>query len=335
MAPGTRSATQLLIRLYNARLATRSGLTYGELWIQNGKIVDPETRFWNRESSAADRRIDCLGMIIAPGFIDIQLQKACDVDFTSLGEEGAEAETAAGRAVQRVRETLPEYGVTSFCPMIRPSEPCKYPRLRARLRPRATSLDHNDNTVSTKPSATLLGLHLDGPFLSTTYIAKGHDVSLILPSLEAGPLGEADALTAVYGPFDAEGPPLPAIVTLAPELPGAMAAVQKLKAAGVVIGLGRTAANLEECRRGEESGAKLLTNLLDSMRPFHHRDPGPLGLLVGEEQEAGITSTHADTAGTQTAEQAKNARDCGSSSDGVFYTMSLDCRLSHPNSVRS
>ena len=323
-----------LVKFQNVRLATPAGLINGELWMQHGKIVNPESRFWQRESSAADRRIDCRGMIIAPGFIDLQLQKACGVDFSALGREGTEAAAEAEQAIQRVCKALPAFGVTSFCPMIRPSDPASYPRLRTRLRPSRASTAASSADGLTTPAATLLGLHLDGPFLSTEYVAEGHDRARILPSFAAGPRGEPDNLTSVYGPLDADGPPLPAIVTLAPELPGSLAAVRQLRAAGVVVGLGRTAANLAACRCAVNAGATLLTNLLDSMLPFHHRDPGPMGLLVGNEGAEDEVATQAapslpDAQATEVATRGEPI------AGGVFYSIVLDCSRSHPNSVRS
>ena len=67
---------QLLVQFYNARLATPAGLVEGELWMQQGKIVDAQQRFWQRENSAADCRVDCHGLILAPGFVDVHMRGA-------------------------------------------------------------------------------------------------------------------------------------------------------------------------------------------------------------------------------------------------------------------
>ena len=120
----------LLIHFFNARLVTEHGLVNdGELWVQDGKIVDPRTRFWSRadaasvQTSAADRRIDCKGLVLAPGFIDCMLYSAFGIDFSSLGEEGPDAAREARRAMRHVRQRLPSLGVTAFCPTIRPCAP--------------------------------------------------------------------------------------------------------------------------------------------------------------------------------------------------------------------
>ena len=68
VAVPTFPATEdLLVQLFNARLATPAGLVPGEIWMQHGKLVDPQSRFWGRATRAADRRVDCEGCIIAPG----------------------------------------------------------------------------------------------------------------------------------------------------------------------------------------------------------------------------------------------------------------------------
>ena len=306
-ASAPRPDRALLVQFHNAQLATPKGLVAGELWIQHGKIVDPESRFWQRNLSAADRRIDCGGMIIAPGFIDLHLQQAFGVDFTSLGAESADAAAEAEKAIQHVCEALPAYGVTSFCPTIRPTDPSSYLRLRTRLRPSASD--------SASAAAAVVGLHLDGPFLSQDHVASGHDPTRILPSLSPRSSDVSDVLTAVYGSLDAGGPPPPAIVTLAPEIPGSLQAVRTLRAAGVVVGLGRTAANLAECQRAVQAGATMVTSLLDSMPPFHHRDPGPMGLLARDGVADGVANADSEE-------------------EAIFYSMVLDRSRSHRNSVR-
>jgi len=257
-----RSGRSLLVQFYHAKLVTERGLVEGELWMQHGVIVDPQERFWQRDSTAADRRIDCKGMLLAPGFIDVHLRGACGVDFTALGAARTPVE-AAQRAVARVCQQLPAYGVTSFCPTVGPSDPASYRRLHSLLRP-----------SQSEAAATLVGVHLDGPFLSGAYPNPSHDHARIRASL-AG-----DSLATCYGPMLDDPDTTAAIVTLAPELDGGLGAVRALHAAGVVVGIGRTAANLAECEQAVMAGATLVTDMFSCMQPFHHRDPGPVGLLA-------------------------------------------------------
>src|SRR5262249_12783901 len=80
----------------------------------------------------------------------------------------------------------------------------------------------------------------------------------------------------------------PAIVTLAPELPGAAEAIARLSAAGVVVSLGHTGASAEEAAAGLAAGARMGTHLFNAMAPLHHRRPGVVGALLGGDAMLGL-----------------------------------------------
>lgn len=63
---------QLLLQFTNCRLVRDHKLIQDDLWVRNGKIINPEPVFFD-ERSKAHRRIDCGGAIIAPGYLDIQI----------------------------------------------------------------------------------------------------------------------------------------------------------------------------------------------------------------------------------------------------------------------
>ena len=70
------------------------------------------------------------------------------------------------------------------------------------------------------------------------------------------------------------------MVTLAPELPGGIAAVRQLAAAGVVAAIGHTDATYDVAREALDAGARVGTHLFNAMRGLHHREPGPVGALL-------------------------------------------------------
>lgn len=117
----------------------------------------------------------------------------------------------------------------------------------------------------------VLGVHLEGPFLSSAH-AGVHPV----PLMRAPDLADVGALlTAGAGQIR--------MVTLAPELPGALGrggAVARLVADGVTVALGHTDADAGTCLRAIAEGATVGTHLFNGMRPLRHRDPGPVGALL-------------------------------------------------------
>lgn len=114
----------------------------------------------------------------------------------------------------------------------------------------------------------LAGIHLEGPWLSPRH-AGAHD-----PGLLAEPAPELvdSLLTAGDGTIR--------MVTLAPELPGGLAAVRRLAAAGVVVAIGHTDATYDVARAALDAGATAGTHLFNAMRGLHHREPGPVAALL-------------------------------------------------------
>lgn len=119
---------------------------------------------------------------------------------------------------------------------------------------------------------TLAGLHLEGPWLSPAR-RGAHRVDL----LHAPDPHEVDAFLAA-----ADG--VLRIVTLAPELPGALDAVARLVGAGVTVAIGHTDASAEQTRLAIDAGATLVTHLFNGMPPLHHRAPGPVGVALTDDR---------------------------------------------------
>ena len=72
------------------------------------------------------------------------------------------------------------------------------------------------------------------------------------------------------------------LATVAPELPGALAVIEELTGRGVVVSLGHTDASAEQFAAGLAAGATYVTHLFNAMRPFNHRDPGPIGATLAD-----------------------------------------------------
>jgi N-acetylglucosamine-6-phosphate deacetylase len=184
---------------------------------------------------------------IAAGLIDLQVNGAGGVDLTSAADPPA--------ALAKVARTLAQHGVTSFCPTIVSSRRELIVSLLAPYRrgPVATG-------------AESLGTHVEGPFLNPEFRGV-HDPTVLR---DASP-DEIDAW------LDA-GPP--AIVSLAPERDGGLAAIRHLSRAGILVSLGHSGADAPTAQEGLANGARMGTHLFNGMPPLHHRRPALVGALL-------------------------------------------------------
>jgi N-acetylglucosamine-6-phosphate deacetylase len=191
--------------------------------------------------------LDVSGLLVAPGFIDLQINGAFGIDLADEPER-----------LWEVGALLSRYGVAGFLPTIITSPPGTPRRAMAALADRPADF----------AGAEPLGLHLEGPMLNPDR-RGAHDPALLrLPSPEQ-----------VEGWTRADGV---ALVTLAPELTGALAVVERLVEAGVVVAAGHTAATADELDRAVAAGLTYVTHLFNGMVPFGHRDPGPIGLVLAD-----------------------------------------------------
>jgi len=183
--------------------------------------------------------------IIAPGFIDLQVNGHQEIDV-------ARAITEADW--ERLDHLLVAQGVVAWCPTL----------VSAPLDAYATPLERIARAAARGGSRpAVLGAHLEGPFLGRR--PGAHDTRYLLPI-------DLDWLGAL--------PPIVRLVTLGPELEGASQAVAMLHRRGTVISLGHSDAELEEASAAVDAGASLVTHLFNAMGAFQHRRPGLVGLAL-------------------------------------------------------
>ena len=155
------------------------------------------------------------------------------------------------------------HGVTSYCPTVVTSPSSVYHNVLPHLRPRPGG----------PHGASVLGVHVEGPFINVE--KKGaHPPAHIMSPCE----GMKTALD-MYGP----GFSNVKVITLAPELTGALELVTGCVERGVTVSLGHTMAQLAEGEEAVRKGARMVTHLFNAMSSFHHRDPGLVGLLTSEK----------------------------------------------------
>ncbi len=191
--------------------------------------------------------------ILVPGLVDLQVNGYYGVDL-GLTDPGGWA---------RVVRRLPETGTTAFLPTFITGplgELSAAMRLAAEIAERVPE------------GARILGVHLEGPFLSPAR-AGAHRRKWIVPP---SPGAVADLLAAGGGTLR--------MVTLAPEADGALAAVKTLVAAGVVVSVGHSDATARQVSAAADAGARAVTHLFNAQRPMHHREPGVVGQALTDSR---------------------------------------------------
>jgi N-acetylglucosamine-6-phosphate deacetylase len=190
--------------------------------------------------------IDATGLILTPGLLDLQINGAFGDDFT--GDPAT---------IWRVAAKLPRYGVTAFLPTIITSPPEKVAA-------------GQQIVVSGPPKgfrgALPLGLHVEGPFLNPQKKGAHNPKYLRLPTVEA---------VAGWSPESGVR-----LVTLAPELPGALEVIVALSDRGVLVSAGHATATYEQAEAGFDAGVRYGTHLFNAMPALGHRDPGLPGALL-------------------------------------------------------
>ena len=184
--------------------------------------------------------------VAVPGFVDLQVNGFSGVDFFEADADG----------YRRAGDALLETGVTAYLPtFVTASEE----QLLAALREVPASAD----------GPRILGVHLEGPFLSPLRLGihpaaarRDPDVELLERLLAAGPVR---------------------LMTLAPELPGADALVETLLRHEIAVSCGHSDATAHEANAAFDAGVRTVTHLFNAMRPFRHRDPGIAGAALARD----------------------------------------------------
>ena len=183
---------------------------------------------------------------LVPGLVDLQVNGYFGVELGDADPDGWAT----------VARRLPETGTTAFLPTLITSP---VPQTIAALR-RAAGF-----VPGLSGGARVLGVHLEGPFISPDRRGAHNPAWITTP--------EHDTIAAY---LDA-GNGLVSVVTLAPEIDGAVAAIKQLTAAGVLVSVGHSDATAAQVRAAADSGARMVTHLFNAQRPLHHREPGVVG----------------------------------------------------------
>ncbi|MCL2887813.1 MAG: N-acetylglucosamine-6-phosphate deacetylase [Elusimicrobia bacterium] len=237
----------------NAKIISPDGISEGNLLIENGKIKTGVVHF-----PAGAEIFDAGGAYIAPGFIDLHIH----------GYGGRGTEECSADAVLEMSTLLAKRGVTGFCPAL-------YPGGKEQMLKNLSSLAA---AFGKEKGAKILGLHLEGPFISPQKpgVMRPQD---ILPI-------DVKFAQKLY---DASEGRLK-IMTFAPELSGADEFIKFARKNNILLQAGHTNATYEEMLSVLKKGVTHVTHIFNAMSPFNHRAPGAAGAALMEDFSAEIVA---------------------------------------------
>lgn len=210
------------------------------------------------------------GRWVCPGFLDLQVN----------GLEENPLLSGEIEEVPRIAAALARRGTAGFLPTLTTASPETLFRAAEAVR-RAWELQRQ----AAPPGAEILGVHLEGPFLSPP-MRGAHPEAHLRPI----DLGEVDRLAAAAGGYGKSGRPGLRMITLSPELDGAAEAARYLTGRGVVVAMGHTAASGDEIRAFVQAGGRFAVHVFNRYGNRHgnryggdgpfHRSPGPMGAIL-------------------------------------------------------
>ncbi|MDJ0331841.1 N-acetylglucosamine-6-phosphate deacetylase [Planococcus sp. S3-L1] len=221
----------------------------GDILIEDGKI----SRVAEKIDAQADSYVDAIGKnwTAFPGFIDIHIH----------GAAGHDTMDATPEALAGLAGALPKEGTTSFL---------------------ATTMTQTDSAISAAlqniekfqaqdGQAEMLGVHLEGPFISDKRAGAQPIEHIIEPSLTQFQNWQKLSGNQIR------------LLTIAPETTNGLAVIKSLTDEGIIASIGHSDATFEEVQAAVRSGASHVTHLYNQMSPFHHRNPGVVGAALVEE----------------------------------------------------
>lgn len=273
------------------------------LIVDGGRVID----ITDQPPTGLDA-VNLRGHVILPGFIDVHVH----------GLEGVDTFDGPA-AVADIARRLPKYGVTAFCPT---TVACSPQALREVL----VSI----STLRRSPpssAARVLPAHLESNFINPEYCGAQPVGCLRRPPRLEGmePSRDSQAATGSYegadilAEIDRAGADV-GIVTLAPELDGALDLIRHLVSHGRRVSLGHSGATLDQTRAAIAAGARHATHLFNRMRPLNHREPGIVGaILTADEVAAEVIcdGVHVHRDMVRMAVAAKGPRRMMAITDGV------------------
>jgi N-acetylglucosamine-6-phosphate deacetylase len=233
-----------MTNVLEGRLLLEAGLVHGQVVIEDGVIrsVLTDTASFERQSTRLDH-----DEILAPGFIDIQINGAFGKEFKTDID-----------AVEVVSDRLPQFGTTAFCATVTTIAKDSYRDHLAGLRVSA----------SRARGARFLGFHLEGPALNPDKVGAQSADLLVSPE----DLDIHEYLDSAVR-----------IVTLAPELPGSRDFIDALIATDVRVGVGHSTIAYDELVELFDPAHMVIVHAFNAMSDLNSRKPGIIGAVLDRD----------------------------------------------------
>lgn len=226
--------------------------------IEEGRIRAVGSRA-SISAPASSRIIDARGLTLVPGFVDVHIH----------GAGGHDVMEASAPALRAVAQTIFRHGTTSFLPT---TVTASTGATCAALEGITREMRAWPGAAGGQPAAEPLGFHLEGPFISVARRGVHPPAHLAAPSV------------ATFEKFLEAASGNVKILTLAPELPGAMELIAAARKHGVQVGMGHTDATYAETRAAIAAGARHAVHVYNAMRPFSHRETGVIGAVLTSDE---------------------------------------------------
>jgi N-acetylglucosamine-6-phosphate deacetylase len=265
--------------IYASRIFTpQEQLADSVILTENGRITAIGHRDEVKIPSGAIDYV-AAGMTVVPGFVDVHIH----------GAGGHDVMEATPAALDCITSTVARYGTTSILATTVTAsvdETCRslqgiaeYIRAhekRENIEPNVVpGVEPNNDQQNPAPAtpdlaAEILGIHLEGPFISKARRGVHPPDAIARPSVE------------ILEKFRAASDGLIRIITIVPEIPGALDLIRYAVTHGIVASIGHTDANFEQTQAAIQAGARHSVHFYNAMRPFSHRDPGVIGAILTE-----------------------------------------------------
>lgn len=235
------------------------------LFIEDGLIASISSRAEQEIPNTAtvvDFNHDDPHGILAPGFVDIHMHGGAGIDVMQ----------ASVTELPRLNRFLTTHGVTGYFPTTVAAPLDETYSALGRIADAIETAQNFHTQDGGAVQALPLGIHLEGPFLSHKRRGAHPPENLVEPRLEV-----FDRLwQAARGHVR--------MMTIAPELPGAIEVIAQAARRGVCVSIGHSDAKLETAQAAVKAGARHATHTFNAMRPLDHREPGILGEVLTNER---------------------------------------------------